>query len=100
MQNFYCKIFKTIGLNKYTDLYTDMAKTIMIGDEVYSALTKLKRPNESYTKLLSRLTGISKDSSKDIMSYAGLWSNVSEKNAQERFKDITQLRKNWRKTEW
>ena len=77
-----------------------MAKTIMITEEVYSALSKLKHSHESYTDLLARLSGVSKKQKSSLMECAGLWDHLSDKDIEKRKVLIKKSRENWRKLEW
>jgi predicted CopG family antitoxin len=64
-----------------------MAKTIMISDDAYRALTKLKQGKESYTELVSRLAGLSKNKNQSLLECAGFWH-------------VKQSRRNWRNVPW
>ncbi|MBI5553289.1 MAG: antitoxin VapB family protein [Candidatus Diapherotrites archaeon] len=77
-----------------------MSKTIMVSDEVHSSLARLKHPRESYTELLSRLAGVSKNRPRSILECAGLWSHLTEKDVQARLNAIERGRVKWRPLEW
>jgi len=54
-------------------------KTISIMDDVYDTLKALKAPEESFSEEIRRLT-LTKGS---IMEFAGVWNDLSEKDAQK-----------------
>ena len=64
-------------------------KTISIMDDVYEILVKCKKPNESFSEELRRIV----PKKGDIMECAGLWSHMSEEEAEDMKKTINQLRK-------
>ncbi len=73
-----------------------MARTIMISDEIYEALTKLKRGGESYTGVIARSIGIEKNKG-SLLECAGLWQHMSDEEETAMKKVIADSRKNWRK---
>ena len=72
-----------------------MAKAIMISDEVYRELTGLKRPGESYSKVIHKFIHPQKQK-KNFMEFAGAWSFVSDKKIKQMEKIVKHARKNWR----
>ncbi|MBI5227101.1 antitoxin VapB family protein [Candidatus Micrarchaeota archaeon] len=73
-----------------------MAHAIMISDAVYKELTTLKRPGESYSKVIHKFIHPQK-SKKNFMDFAGSWSFMSEKETKEMETVVKKVRKNWRK---
>ncbi|MBS3080613.1 antitoxin VapB family protein [Candidatus Pacearchaeota archaeon] len=63
-------------------------KTISIMDDVYKLLLINKGKNESFSDVIRRIL-IRK---KDIMEFAGMWKNVSDKDIKEMKKIIGELR--------
>ena len=59
-----------------------MAKTIMISDEVYAALTRLKFAGESYTTLIAKCIGMGKKEG-TLLECAGLWKHLSKEETAE-----------------
>ncbi len=72
-----------------------MAKTIMISDEVYAALTRLKSAGDSYTTLLAKCIGMDKKEG-SLLECAGLWKHLSKEETLKMKKTIEKSRKNWR----
>ena len=77
-----------------------MSKTIMIADDIYSALSKIKQPKESFTKLFSRLIGLSQKQKGSLLECAGMWGHLSEQEIHKRKKLIRQGRESWRELKW
>ena len=73
-----------------------MARAIMVSDEVYRELTQLKRTGESYSKVIHKYIHPQKQK-RNFMDFAGAWSFMSEKRANEIEKTAKKVRKNWRK---
>ncbi len=69
-----------------------MARAIMVSDEVYKELTALKKPGESYTKVIHKFIHPQKQK-KNFMDFAGAWSFMSDKDADDMKKTIRKLRK-------
>lgn len=63
-------------------------KTIAITEEVYERLVSLKAQGESFSEELKRLTG----SQSGIMDFAGVLSDLSEKEAEKMEEAIRKLR--------
>ncbi|MEK6981295.1 MAG: antitoxin VapB family protein [Candidatus Micrarchaeota archaeon] len=77
-----------------------MARAIMISDHVYEELTELKKPGESYSKVIDKfLHENKKEEKKDIMKFAGAWSFLSDESVDEIEKTAKKIRKGWRKVE-
>ncbi|HLD79212.1 MAG TPA: antitoxin VapB family protein, partial [Candidatus Nanoarchaeia archaeon] len=64
-------------------------KTISIMDDVYGTLKALKAPGESFSDEIRRLT-LTKGS---IMEFAGVWNDLSEKDAKKIEERIRERRK-------
>ena len=77
-----------------------MSKTIMIGDDIYKALTKLKRPSESYTNLIARCIGLGRTKKKSLLECAGLWRCLTDEDIKKMETAIEKSRKSWRVMEW
>ncbi len=77
-----------------------MSKTIMLSDEIYNALTRLKKPGESYTELIARYIGRGTAKKKSLLECAGLWGHLSKEDTDAMENAIKEGRKNWRKIEW
>ena len=73
---------------------------MMISDDVYDAVSALKKPNESYTQVLARMAGVSKRKKQSLLDCAGLWSHLSEHDAKKRKSQIRKDRRSWRKIPW
>ena len=69
-------------------------KTISIMDDVYEALVRNKKPNESFSEELRRL--VSKNG--DIMECAGLWAHMTDKEAENMKKHIEDFGKKFTKS--
>ncbi|MHA1812587.1 MAG: antitoxin VapB family protein [Candidatus Thorarchaeota archaeon] len=63
-----------------------MPKTIMIGDDLYSLLKKMKRDGESFGALIKRLIGRRRES---LMDLAGTWpySRSKTREAEESLRE-------------
>jgi len=66
------------------------SKNISISDEAYKRLASLKRPNESFTQVINRLT-----QKRSILDLAG---TLSEQEAAEIIENINNLRKDSEKS--
>lgn len=66
------------------------SKNISISDEAYQRLASLKRPNESFTQVINRLT-----QKRSILELAG---TLSEQEAAEIIENINNLRKDIEKS--
>lgn len=77
-----------------------MAKTIMITDEIYEVLTRLKRKGESYTDVIARSVSIGKTKKSSLLECAGLWKSLSEGNVAKMKKLIKHSRNSWREIKW
>jgi len=76
-----------------TYTHTEMlmgSKNISISDEAYQRLASLKRPNESFTQVINRLT-----QKRSILDLAG---TLSEQEAAEIIENINNLRKDSEKS--
>lgn len=69
-------------------------KTISIMDDVYNLLVRHKKSNESFSQEIRRLV----PKKKDIMEFAGAWSHLSSKEADDIKKEIIRFRRNSSKT--
>jgi len=77
----------------HTHTHTEMlmgSKNISISDEAYQRLASLKRPNESFTQVINRLT-----QKRSILDLAG---TLSEQEAAEIIENINNLRKDSEKS--
>ena len=68
----------------------------MVSEHVYKELTELKKPGQSYTKVIDSFLHPQKPK-KSFMEFAGAWSFMSEKRARQIEKTARKVRKNWRK---
>lgn len=66
-----------------------VTKTLTITKEAYEQLKALKRPEESFSEEIKRITG----SKQDIMQFAGILSDMSGKDFEEMRQSIQELRK-------
>lgn len=64
-------------------------KTITIMDDVYERLVSNKRKDESFSEELRRIV----PKKGNIMECAGLWADMSDKDAEDMKKAIKQLRR-------
>ena len=63
----------------HTQIYTELAtKNIAISEEAYQRLKALKRPGESFTEVIERVTR-----SRGILDLAGLLSKAEAKEVEE-----------------
>ena len=63
-------------------------KTLTITKDAYERLKALKRPEESFTEEIKRITG----GSQDIMRFAGALSYLSDEEVEEMKSSIRQMR--------
>ena len=77
-----------------------MAKTIMISDDIYKALTQLKRSGESYTQLIARYVGLAHTKKKSLLECAGLWRHLTKNDIANMENAIEKTRKSWRAIKW
>ena len=66
-----------------------VTKTLTITKEAYEQLKALKRPEESFSEEIKRITG----GKQDIMQFAGILSDMSDKDFEEMKQSIRELRK-------
>ncbi|MBI2550307.1 antitoxin VapB family protein [Candidatus Woesearchaeota archaeon] len=66
-----------------------VTKTLTITKDAYERLKMLKRPDESFSKVIKRIT----EDKQDIMRFAGILSDLSEKDFEEMKQSIRELRK-------
>ena len=64
-------------------------KTITIMDDAYSLLSEKKTKGESFSDVIRRMAG----GKRDIMSFAGVWKDISDQRIEEMKKTINILRK-------
>ncbi len=67
-------------------------KTITIMKDVYDRLIALKKKDESFSEELRRLI----EDKKDITEFAGMWSDMSDKEAEDLKNTIRKMRKGTR----
>ncbi len=65
-----------------------VTKTITVTKDAYEQLKALKRPDESFSEEIKRITG----SKQDIMRFAGALSFLTDKEVEEIKASIRQLR--------
>ena len=81
---------KPQNINKCMFKHTFMVtKTLTITKEAYDQLKALKRPDESFSQTIKRITG----NKQDIMRFAGILSDLSDKDIEEMKQSIRELRK-------
>ena len=72
-----------------------MARAIMVSEEVYTELTKLKNPGESYSKVIHKFIHPQKQK-KSLMEFAGAWNFMDEKDIKDIERSVRKVRKGWR----
>ncbi len=70
-------------------------KTISIMEDVYERLIALKRTDESFSDELRRLT----ETKGNVMEFAGIWKDMSDKDAEEMKNSIRNAKKGTRMKE-
>ena len=66
-----------------------VTKTLTITKEAYEQLNALKRPEESFSEEIKRITA----DKQDIIRFAGILSDMSDKDFEEMKQSIRELRK-------
>ena len=66
-----------------------VTKTITVTKDAYEQLKALKKSGESFSETIKRVAG----SKQDIMRFAGILSDLSEKDIEEMKQSIRELRK-------
>ncbi|MBI3037173.1 antitoxin VapB family protein [Candidatus Woesearchaeota archaeon] len=66
-----------------------VTKTLTITKDAYERLKMLKKPDESFSKVIKRIT----EDKQDIMRFAGILSDISDKDFEEMKQSIRDLRK-------
>lgn len=66
-----------------------VTKTLTITKDAYEQLKMLKKPDESFSKVVKRIT----EDKQDIMRFAGILSDLSDKDFEEMKQSIRELRK-------
>ena len=66
-----------------------VTKTLTITKDAYERLKMLKKPDESFSKVIKRIT----EDKQDIMRFAGILSDLSDKDFEEMKQSIRELRK-------
>lgn len=69
------------------------SKTITISLEAYLALSREKRPGESFSDVILRILR----ERGDIIELAGAWSDLSEKEVEELLNRIREAWSSWRR---
>ena len=64
-------------------------KTISIMDDTYNILLRKKRKDESFSDVIRRITSVKRD----VMDFAGVWKDISDKDINKIKKLIEDLRK-------
>ena len=62
-------------------------KTISLRDDVYESLVKMKRKNESFSDVISRLMY-----KRSILDFAGRWADIPEEKIEELVKELETMR--------
>ena len=62
-------------------------KTISLRDDVYESLVKMKRKNESFSDVISRLMY-----KRSISDFAGRWADIPEEKIEELVKELETMR--------
>ncbi|MBU7045215.1 MAG: antitoxin VapB family protein [Theionarchaea archaeon] len=62
-------------------------KTISLRDDVYESLVKMKRKNESFSDVISRLMY-----KRSILDFAGRWADIPEEKIEELAKELETMR--------
>ena len=65
------------------------SKTISVSEEAYGTLARERIGNESFSKIVIRLSA----TRGDIMSYAGTWKDIPEKDIARMKAGISEMRK-------
>ena len=66
-----------------------VTKTLTITKDSYERLKMLKKPDESFSKVIKRIT----EDKQDIMRFAGILSDLSDEDVEEMKQSIRELRK-------
>ena len=66
-----------------------VTKTITVTKDAYEQLKALKKSGESFSETIKRVAG----SKQDIMRFAGILSDISDKDIEEMKQSIRELRK-------
>ncbi len=66
-----------------------VTKTLTITKDAYERLKVLKKPDESFSKVIKRIT----EDKQDIMRFAGILSDLSDEDIEEMKQSIRELRK-------
>ncbi|MBU7046690.1 MAG: antitoxin VapB family protein [Theionarchaea archaeon] len=62
-------------------------KTISLRDDVYESLVKMKRKNEFFSDVISRLMY-----KRSILDFAGRWADIPEEKIEELVKELETMR--------
>ena len=62
-------------------------KTISLRDDVYDSLVKMKRKNESFSDVISRLMY-----RRSLLDFAGRWADIPEEKNEELVKELETMR--------
>ncbi|WP_322741369.1 antitoxin VapB family protein [Fervidicoccus fontis] len=65
-------------------------KTITISIDAYEALSKLKRPGESFSDVILRLT-----KRRSLLDLAGVWRDVNDEELDKAMKEIREAWLKW-----
>ena len=66
-----------------------VTKTISIMNDTYNILLRKKRKDESFSDVIRRITSVKRD----VMDFAGVWKDISDKDINKIKKLIEDLRK-------